>query len=56
MKTWTAFVIRFRFFVIGACLLLTAGFASQIPRLQIVINSDNFIPQSNHYAAVGTGV
>ncbi len=56
MKPWTAFVIRFRFLVIAACLLVTAGFASQIPRLQIVINSDNFIPQSNRYAKVGTEV
>jgi predicted RND superfamily exporter protein len=56
MKSWISFVIRFRFAVIALCLLLTAGFASQIPRLQILINSDNFIPQSNHYAVVGNEV
>ena len=56
MKNWISFVIRFRFAVIALCLLVTAGFASQIPRLQILINSDNFIPQSNHYAIVGTEI
>jgi uncharacterized protein len=56
MKTWIAIVIRFRFAVLATCLLLTAGLASQIPKLQIIINSDNFIPQSNRYAIVGTEV
>jgi uncharacterized protein len=56
MKAWIAIVIRFRFLVVAACLLLTAGLASQIPKLQIIINSDNFIPQSNRYAIVGTEV
>lgn len=56
MKTWITLVIRFRFFVIAACMLVTVGFASQIPRLQIIINSDNFIPKSNHYAITGTEV
>ncbi len=56
MKTWISIVIRFRFLVMAACLLLTAGLASQIPKLQIIINSDNFIPRSNHYAIVGTEV
>ena len=56
MKTWIAIVIRFRFLVMAACLLLTVGLASQIPKLQIIINSDNFIPRSNHYAIVGTEV
>ncbi len=56
MRTWIAIVIRFRFLVMAACLLMTAGLASQIPKLQIVINSDNFIPQSNRYAIVGSEV
>jgi predicted RND superfamily exporter protein len=56
MKNWISFVIRYRFVVIALCLLTTVGFASQIPRLQILINSDNFIPRSNHYAIAGTEV
>jgi uncharacterized protein len=56
MKNWISIVIRFRFVVIALCLLVTVGFASQIPRLQILIDSNNFIPRSNHYAIVGTEV
>lgn len=56
MKSWISFVVRMRFAVVLLCALLTGWFATQIPKLQILINSDNFIPRSNHYALVGTEI
>ncbi len=52
MKTWIGLVIRFRLLVMAVCILLTIVLASQIRHLQIIINSDNFLPQSNHYVVV----
>ncbi len=49
MRNWISFVIERRKWVIALCLLFTAGLMSQFGRLHIVITSDNFLPQSNHY-------
>ena len=53
MKTWIGFVIAQRKWVIGLCALVTIGLMSQLQHLAVVISSDNFLPQSNHY--IGTG-
>ncbi|HEV8542431.1 MAG TPA: hypothetical protein VGR78_08565, partial [Verrucomicrobiae bacterium] len=53
MKTWINFVIKRRVWVIGAVVLFTVGLLSQFSRFQVVLSSDNMMPQSNHYVIVG---
>ena len=53
MKTWINFIIEKRVWVIAAVLLFTAGLLSQFSRFQVVLSSDNMMPQSNHYVVVG---
>jgi len=49
MRDWIGFVIARRKWVVGACLLFTAFLLSRFGSLRIVINSDNFLPQSNRF-------
>jgi len=56
MKTWINFVIEKRGWVIGAVLVFTAALISQFSRLQVVLTSDNMLPQANHYVLVGNEV
>jgi len=53
MKTWINFVVKNRIWVIGAVLLFTAALLSQFSRFQVVLSSDNMMPQSNHYVVTG---
>ena len=53
MTTWISLMIRYRWWVIGAVLAVTVGLISQIGHLQIIVSSDNFLPQSNHYIRTG---
>jgi predicted RND superfamily exporter protein len=53
MKTWINFVIAKRVWVIVAVLLFTTGLLSQFSRFQVVLSSDNMMPQSNHYVITG---
>lgn len=49
MRTWIELMIEKRKWVIGICILITLGLMSQLKNLAVVISSDNFMPQSNHY-------
>src|SRR4051812_48720911 len=53
MKSWINFVLEKRWWVIAGVLLFTVGLLSQFSRLQVVLTSDNMMPQSNHYVLVG---
>jgi hypothetical protein len=41
MTRWINLMIRYRYWVMGAVLAVTAGLMSQIGHLQIVVSSDN---------------
>jgi len=56
MTTWINLVIRYRYWVIGAVLAVTVGLMSQIGHLQIIVSSDNMLPQSNHYIKTGNEI
>lgn len=53
LRRWIGFVIDNRKWVIAICILTTIGLMSQLQRLTVVISSDNFLPQSNHYIKTG---
>ena len=56
MTTWINLMIRYRYWVMGAVLAVTAALMSQIGHLQIVVSSDNMLPQSNHYIKTGNEI
>jgi uncharacterized protein len=56
MTTWINLMIRFRWWVMGAVLAVTVGLVSQIGHLRIIVSSDNFLPQSNHYIKTGNEI
>jgi len=56
MTTWINLMIRFRYWVMGAVLAVTAGLMTQIGHLQIIVSSDNMLPQSNHYIKTGNEI
>jgi predicted RND superfamily exporter protein len=56
MTTWINLMIRYRYWVIGAVLAVTVGLMSQIGHLQIIVSSDNMLPQSNHYIKTGNEI
>src|SRR5579859_6489776 len=56
MTTWINLMIRYRYWVMGAVLAVTAGLMSQIGHLQIIVSSDNMVPQSNHYVRTGNEI
>jgi predicted RND superfamily exporter protein len=56
MTTWINLMIRYRFWVIGVVLAVTIGLMSQIGHLQVVVSSDNMVPQSNHYIKTGNEI
>lgn len=53
MKSWIIFMIQKREWVIGICILFTLALMSQIGHLEVVLSSDNMLPQSNHYVKTG---
>ena len=53
MTTWINLMIRHRYWVMAAVLAITLGLASQIGNLEVILSSDNMLPQSNHYAQAG---
>jgi predicted RND superfamily exporter protein len=56
MTAWTHLMIRHRYWVMGVVLAITVGLMSQIGHLTIVVNSDNMMPQSNHYVRIGNEI
>lgn len=56
MTIWINLMIRYRWWVMAAVLAMTGGLMSQIGHLEIIVNSDNFLPQSNHYIRVGNEI
>jgi len=56
MTTWINLMIRYRYWVMGAVLAVTVGLMSQIGHLQIIVSSDNMLPQSNHYIKTGNEI
>ncbi len=56
MTTWINQMIRYRYWVMGAVLAVTVGLMSQIGHLQIIVSSDNMVPQSNHYVRTGNEI
>ena len=53
MTAWTNLMIRYRYWVMGIVIALTFGLMSQIGHLTIIVNSDNMMPQSNHFSRTG---
>jgi len=53
MTTWINLMIRHRYWVMGVVLAITVGLMSQIGHLEVILSSDNMLPQSNHYAQAG---
>jgi predicted RND superfamily exporter protein len=49
-------MIRHRYWVMGAVLAVTIGLMSQIRHLEIIVSSDNMLPQSNHYIRTGNEI
>ena len=49
-------MIRHRFWVMGVVLAATFGFMSQIGHLEVIVSSDNMVPQSNHYIRTGNEI
>jgi len=56
MTMWINLMIRYRYWVMGAVLAVTVGLMSQIGHLQIIVSSDNMVPQSNHYVRTGNEI
>jgi uncharacterized protein len=56
MATWINLMIRYRYWVMGVVLAVTAGLMSQIGHLRIIVSSDNMVPQSNHYVKTGNEI
>jgi uncharacterized protein len=56
MTTWINLMIRYRWWVMGVVLAVTVGLMSQIGHLKIIVSSDNFLPQSNHYIRTGNEI
>jgi predicted RND superfamily exporter protein len=56
MTTWVNLMIRRRYWVMGIVIALTAGLMSQIGHLTIIVNSDNMMPQSNHFVRIGNEI
>jgi predicted RND superfamily exporter protein len=56
MTTWINLMIRYRYWVMGAVLAVTVGLMSQIGHLQIIVSSDNMVPQSNRYVRTGNEI
>src|SRR5260370_18732934 len=56
MTTWINLMIRFRYWVMAAVRAVTVGLMSQIGHLQIIVSSDNMVPQSNHYIKTGNEI
>jgi len=56
MTTWIDLMIRHRYWVMGAVLAVTIGLMSQIRHLEIIVSSDNMLPQSNHYIRTGNEI
>src|SRR5258708_34263886 len=56
MTTWINLMIRYRYWVMGAVLAVTVGLMSQIRHLDIIVSSDNMVPQSNHYVRTGNEI
>src|SRR3954454_22985661 len=56
MTAWTHLMIRHRYWVMGIVLVITVGLMSQIGHLTIVVNSDNMMPQSNHFVRIGNEI
>jgi len=56
MTTWINLMIRYRYWVMAAVLAVTVGLMSQIGHLQIIVSSDNMVPQSNHYIKTGNEI
>lgn len=56
MTAWTHLMIRHRFWVMGIVIAITIGLMSQIGHLTIIVNSDNMLPQSNHFVRIGNEI
>jgi predicted RND superfamily exporter protein len=56
MTAWINLMISYRYWVMGAVLAVTVGLMSQIGHLQIIVSSDNMVPQSNHYVRTGNEI
>jgi predicted RND superfamily exporter protein len=56
MTTWINLMIRHRFWVMGVVMAVTIGLISQIRHLEIIVSSDNMVPQSNHYVRTGNEI
>jgi predicted RND superfamily exporter protein len=56
MSTWINLMIRYRYLVMAAVLAVTVGLVSQIRHLEIIVSSDNMLPQSNHYIRTGNEI
>jgi len=56
MTTWINLMIRHRYWVMGAVLAVTFGLMSQIGHLEVIVSSDNMVPQSNHYIRTGNEI
>jgi predicted RND superfamily exporter protein len=56
MTAWINLMISYRYWVMGAVLAVTVGLVSQIGHLQIIVSSDNMVPQSNHYVRAGNEI
>lgn len=53
MKAWITLMIRRRYWVMGAVVAVTLALMSQIGHLEVILSSDNMLPQSNRYAQAG---
>jgi predicted RND superfamily exporter protein len=53
MTKWINLMIRRRYWVMGIVLAVTLVLMSQIGHLTVVVNSDNMLPESNHFARIG---
>jgi len=49
-------MIRHRFWVTGVVLAVTFGLMSQIGHLEVIVSSDNMVPQSNPYIRPGNQI
>src|SRR5260370_18182142 len=56
MSTWINLMIRYRYLVMAALLEVTVGLMSHIRHLDIIVSSDNMLPQSNHYIRTGNEI
>jgi predicted RND superfamily exporter protein len=53
---WINLMIRHRYWVMGIVLTVTLGLMSQIRHLEVILSSDNMLPQSNHYIRTGNEI